>query len=81
MSLVSNVFITSLRKDILYPIVLVSVCIVEIYSVLLNCVGTFFFTCLSFIVLLFLMSMPLFTKCNFVKFFVLVLVVFDAGRL
>ena len=62
MSLVSNVFMNSLWLNILHHIVLVNVYTVEIYSVLLNCVGKFFFTFLSFIILLtFIMSMPLFT--------------------
>ena len=82
MSLVSNVFINSLWLTILDRIVLVNVYTVEIYSVLLKCAGKFFFTFLSFIILLmFIMSMPLFTKCNFIKFFGLVLVVLDAGGL
>ena len=52
----------------------------KICSVLLNYVGKFFFTFLLFIILvMFIMSMPLFTKCNLVRFFGLVLVVFDAG--
>ena len=73
MSLVSNVFINSLWLNILDRIVLVNVYTVEICSVLLNCVGKLFFTFLSFIILLmFIMSMPLFTKCNFIKFFGLV---------
>ena len=65
---------------ILDRIVLVNVYTVEICSVLLNCVGKLFFTFLSFIILLmFIMSM--FTKCNFIKFFGLVLVVFYTGGL
>ena len=65
MSLVSNVFINSLWLNILDCIILVHVYTVEICSVLLNCVGKLFFTFLSFIILLmFIMSMPLFTKCN-----------------
>ena len=71
MSLVSNVFINSLCLNILDRIVLVNVYTVEICSVLLNCVGKLFFTFLSFVVLLmFIIPMPLFTKCNFIKFFV-----------
>ena len=67
MSLVSNVFINSLWLNILDRIVLVNVYTVEICSVLLNCVGKLFFTFLSFIILLMcIMSMPLFTKCNFI---------------
>ena len=82
MSLGSNVFINSLWLTILDRIVLVNVYTVEICSVLLNSVGKFSFTFLSFIILLmFMMSMPLFTKCNLIKFFGLVLVVFYAGGL
>ena len=82
MSLVSNVFINSLWLHILDRIVLVNAYTVEICSVLLTCVGKLFFTFLSFIILLmFIMSMPLFTKCNFIRFFGLVLVVLDAGGL
>ena len=81
-SLVSNVFKNSLWLNILDHIVLVNVYAVEICSVLMNYVGKLFFTFLSFIILLmFIMSMPLFTKCNFIKFFGLVLVVFDTGGL
>ena len=81
-SLVSNVFINSFWLNILDRIVLVNVYTVEICSVLLNCVGKLFFTFLSFIILLmFIMSIPLFTKGNLIKFFGLVLVVFDAGGL
>ena len=43
MSLVSNVFINSLWLNILDRVALANVYIVEIYSVLLNCVGKFFF--------------------------------------
>ena len=43
MSLVSNVFINSLWLNILDRIVLANAYTVEIYSVLLNCVGKFFF--------------------------------------
>ena len=43
MSLVSNVFINSLWLNILDHIVLANAYTVEIYSVLLNCVGKFFF--------------------------------------
>ena len=76
MSLVSNVFINSLWLNILDRVVLVNVHTVEICSALLNCVIKFFFTFLSFIILvMFIMSIPLFTKCNFIKFFGLVLVV------
>ena len=82
MSLVSNVFINSLWLNILDHIVLVNVYTVQIYSVLLNCVGKFFLTFLSFIILLmFIMTTPLFTTCNFITFFGLVLVVFDVGGL
>ena len=71
MSLVSNSFINSLWLNIVDRIVLVNVYTVEICSVLLNYVGKLFFTFLSFIILLmFIMSMPLFTKCNFIKFLV-----------
>ena len=75
MPLVSNVLIDCLLLNILGQVVLVNVYNVE------NCVGKFFFTFLSFIILLmFIIFMPLFTKCNF--FFVcLVLVVFDVGGL
>ena len=53
----------------------------EICSVLFNCEGKFFMF-LSFIILLmFIMSMPLFTKCNFITFYGLVFVVFDTARL
>ena len=52
MTLVSNVFINSLRLSILGHIVLVNVYTVEILFVLLNFVGKFFFTFLSFIILL-----------------------------
>ena len=63
MSLVFNVFINSLWLNILDRIVLVNVYTVEICSILLNCVGKFFFTLLSFFILLmFLMFIPLFTK-------------------
>ena len=82
MLLVSNIFINSLWLNILDHIVLVNVYTVDICSALLNCVDKLFFTFLSFIILLmFIMSMPLFTKCNFIKFLGLVLVVFDAGGL
>ena len=82
MSLVSNVFINFLWLNILDRIVLVNVYTVEICSVLLNCVGKIFFKFLSLIILLmFIMSIPLFTKRNFNKFFGLVLVVFEAGGL
>ena len=68
MSLVSNVFINFLCLNILDRIVLVNVYTVEICSVLLNCVGKLFFTFLSFIILpMLIMTMPLFTKCNFIK--------------
>ena len=81
-ALVSNVFINSLWLNILDCIVLVNVYTVEICSVLLICVGKLFFTFLSFIILpMFIMSIPLFTKCNLIKFFGLVLVVLDAGGL
>ena len=56
MSLVSNVFINSLWLNILDHIVLLKVYTVEICSVLLNCVGMFFFTFLSFIILLILLN-------------------------
>ena len=70
MSLVSNVFINSLWLNILDHIVLVNVYTAEICSVLLNCVGELFFTFVSIIILLmFIMSMALFTKCTFIKFF------------
>ena len=76
MSLVSNVFINSLWLNILDLIVLVNAHTVEICSVLLNYVVKLFFTFLLFIILvMFIMSIPLFTKCNFIKFFGLVLVV------
>ena len=53
---------------------------VEICSVLLHCLGKFLYSFLSFIILvMFIMSIPLFTKYNFINFFGLVLVVFDAG--
>ena len=52
-SLVSNVFISSLWLNILDRIVLVNVYTVEICSLLLNCVGKFFFSFLSFIILSF----------------------------
>ena len=53
----------------------------EICSVLFNCEGKFFMF-LSFIILLmFIMSMPLFTKRNFITFYGLVFVVFDTARL
>ena len=69
MSLVSNVFINFLCLNILDRIVLVNVYTVEICSVLLNCVGKLFFTFLSFIILpILIMTMPLFTKCNLVRF-------------
>ena len=82
MSLGSNVFMNSLWLNIFDRIVLVNLYTVEIYSVLLNCVGNFFSTFLSFIILLmFIMLMPLFTKRNFIKYFGLVLLVFDVGGL
>ena len=82
MSLVSNVFINSLWLNILDRIVLVDIYNVEICSVLLNFTGKFFFTLLLFVILLiFIMSMPFFAKCNFIKFFGLPLVVFDVGGL
>ena len=82
MFLVSNVFINYSWLNILDRTVLVNVYTVEICSVLLNHIGKFFFTFLSFIILLiFIMSMSLFTKCNFVKFFGLILVVLGAGGL
>ena len=81
-SLGSNVFMNSLWLNILDRIVLVNLYTVEICSLLLNCVGNVFSTFLSFIILLmFIMLMPLFTKCNFIKYFGLVLVVFDVGGL
>ena len=43
MSLVSNVFINSLWLNILDRVALANVYTVEIYSVLMNCVGKFFF--------------------------------------
>ena len=82
MSLVSNVFINSLWLNILDRIVLVNVYPAEICSVLLNCVGKSFYTFSPFIILvMFIMPMSLFTKCNFMKFFGLFLVVFDARGL
>ena len=82
MSLVSNVFINSLWLNILDRIVLVNVYTVEICCDLFNSVGKLYFKFLSFIILLtFIMFMPLFTKCNFIKFLGLVLVVFDPGGL
>ena len=80
--LVSNVFINYFWLNILDRIVLNYIHTIEIGSVLLNCVGGFFFTFLAFIILLmFIMSTPLFKKCNFIKFYSLVLVIFDAGGL
>ena len=84
MCLASNVFITSLWSNILDCrfYCLLNAYTVEICSVLLKCVGKFFFTFASFIiVLMFIMSMPLFTKCNFINFFGLVLEFFDTGGL
>ena len=82
MSLGSNVFMNSLWLNILDRIILVNLYTVEICCLLLNCVGNFFSTFLSFIILLmFIMPMPLFTKCTFIKFFGLLLVVFDLGGL
>ena len=79
-SLVSNVFTNSSWLNILDRIVLVNVYTAEIFYVLVNCVGKFFFRFLSFITLLmFIMSMSLFIKCSFIKFFGFVLLVFDAG--
>ena len=79
MSLISNVFINSLWLNILDYIVLVNAYTIQICSVLLNCVVKFFFTFLSFIILVMsIMSMPLFRKC---QFFGLVLVIVDAGGL
>ena len=66
MSLVSNVFINYLWLNILYLIVSRNVYTVWICSFLLNCVGKYFFNFLSFIILLFITYMRLFTKCNFV---------------
>ena len=82
--LVSNVFINYLWLNILDRIVLnyIYIYTVEIGSVLLNCVGGFFFTFVAFIILLmFIMSTPFFKKCNFIKIYNLVLVIFDAGGL
>ena len=63
-------------------LVLVNTYTVEICSVLLNCVGKFFFTFLSCIILLmFIMSMSLLKKCDFIILFGLVLVVSDVGGL
>ena len=82
MSLASNVFLSYLYLNILDRIVLVNLYIAEIRSVLLNCVGKFFCTFLSFIVLLmFILFMSFFTKYNFIKCFGLVLVAFDTGGL
>ena len=67
--------------NILDRIVLVNVNTVQICSFSLNCSGKLFLMPLPFIVLLmFIMSLSLFTKCDFIlTFFGLVLVVFDAG--
>ena len=65
-SLLSNVFINYLWLNILYLIVSRNVYTVGICSFLLNCVGKYFFNFLSFIILLFITYMRLFTKCNFV---------------
>ena len=82
MSLASNVFLSYLYLTILDRIVLVNLYIAEICSVLLNYVGKFFCTFLSFIVLLmFILFMSFFTKYNFIKFFGLILVVYDTGGL
>ena len=81
MFLVSYVFIDSLWLNILDHIVSVNVHTVEICSVLLKCVGKFFFTFLSFVIRLkSIMSKSLFRKCNFIKFLGFVLVL-DAGGL
>ena len=62
----------SVFLNIVDGIVLVNV---EICSVLVNCVGKFFYALLSFIIsVMLIISMPLFTKCNFVKFLSLLLV-------
>ena len=66
MSLVSNVFINYLWLNILYLIVSRNIYTVGICYFLLNCVGKYFFNFLSFIILLFITYMRLFTKCNFV---------------
>ena len=82
MPLESYVIINSLWLNFLDHNVLVNVYTVKIFSVFMNCSGKSFFMFLSFIILIILiMFMPLFTKCNFIKFFSLVLVVFDAGGL
>ena len=66
MSLGSNVFINYLWLNILYLIVSRNIYTVGICSFLLNYVGKYFFNFLSFIILLFITYMRLFTKCNFV---------------
>ena len=81
-SLVSNVFINYLCLNILDCTVSVNVYNAEICSVLLNFVGKFFFTVLSFTIFLMpIMSMPAFSKWNFMNLFGLVLVAFDTGGL
>ena len=81
-SLVSNVFINYLCLNVLDCTVSVNVYNAEICSVLLNFVGKFFFTVLSFTIFLMpIMSMPAFSKWNFMNFFGLVLVAFDTGGL